>query len=333
MTQHQIHSLDLILPFWRYGALFERDQCSFLLDSAMNPERLGRYSSLGGDPSALLTGRRAGRADLAFDLTLTTWRTPSGESLAEPVVRKWTGDPFAALRDLQNAYRPGKLAEMPPGGQFQSGLAGYFGYEAGYACEVLPDTGEDDLQLPDLAFMVVDEVLRHDHVSKETTLSIVDRGDAIERGSAWRARLSDFEAQIARQDSPGSRTAPHQDGEVRAHFTRDRYCAAVQKCRDHIFAGDVFEVCLTHRLEMDLPGDPWELYSILKKINPPHFLVDAVSRFPGGPRLPGGVFCASSRPGGRKPPDQGNRPRGRNDEEHDGSAELAAYRRTEPKTR
>jgi aminodeoxychorismate synthase component I len=259
--------------------MFHRDRCSFLLDSAMDSGRLGRYSSLGGDPSALLTGRRAGRADLAFSLTLTTWRTPSGESLAEPVVRKWTGDPFVALRDLQGAYRPGKLAEMPPGGQFHSGLAGYFGYEAGYACEVLPDTGKDDLQMPDLAFMVVDEVLRHDHISGETTLSIVDRGDAEERISAWRTRLVAFEAGTANQAAPDSRPEVPTSGEVRAHFTKDQYCTAVQKCRDHIFAGDVFEVCLTHRLEMDLPGDPWELYTTLKEINPAPFA--SWLQFPG----------------------------------------------------
>ncbi|MEN8008413.1 MAG: aminodeoxychorismate synthase component I [Candidatus Krumholzibacteriota bacterium] len=304
MTSRLVIPFDLALPFWRYGAMFSSDSCAFLLDSALAPERLGRYSFLGGDPCALLTGRRTGRADLAMELTLASWRQADGVVIDSPAVREWTGDPFAALRDLQRGYRTGLDSGMPPGGHFQSGLVGYFGYETGYAIENLPDTGDDDLQLPDLAFMVVDEVLCHDHRTGQTTLSIIDRGDSDARVSEWRIRIAAFEADADGQgagtpnspgrlegsgarmaEEPGSRAgrshgwrrpAPPEIGgagslPVRAHFNKDEYCAAVQECRDHIFEGDVFEVCLTHRLEMDLPGDPWELFGILREINPAPF--------------------------------------------------------------
>ena len=273
MNRRQTIPLNLALPFWRYGGMFGPDSTAFLLDSAMDPDRLGRYSFLGGDPSALLTARRGSGPDLSMALTLTTWRKPDGTRLDSPLAREWTGDPFIALRELQNEYRPGTMEKTPPGGRFQSGLVGYFGYETGYAIETLPDTGEDDLQLPDLAFMVVDEVLCHDHSTGETTLSIIDRGDADSVLQDWRARLSKFEA----DRGTGSMASGTPD--VRAHFTKEEYCAAVQKCRDHIFAGDVFEVCLTHRLEMDLPGNPWDLYEILREINPAPFA--AWLRFPG----------------------------------------------------
>ena len=118
MTNRRIIPLDLALPFWRYGAMFELDSCAFLLDSAMDPGRLGRYSFIGGNPSALLCGRRAGRDDLAFDLSLTTWRTSDGKTLEEPVLREWSGDPFSALRDLQAEYRPENSSDLPPGGHF-----------------------------------------------------------------------------------------------------------------------------------------------------------------------------------------------------------------------
>jgi len=298
MTAPRLVPVDLALPFWQYGAMFGPGTCSFLLDSALAPAAHGRFSFLGGNPRALLTGRRTGRTDLAMDLVLETYGEPS--SCVE-----WTGDPFSALRDLQARYRP---EEVPPGGHFFSGLVGYFGYETGYSIEHLPDTGQDDLGLPDLAFMVVDEVLRHDHSSGETVLSIVDRGDAEARISEWRARIASLEADVAgrevRDDGAGfpgrlkdagarmaeapvsradrshgwRREAPPETGPiipdfppVRVLFTEDEYCAAVQKCRDHIFAGDVFEVCLTHKMEMDLAGSPWELFGILRDINPAPF--------------------------------------------------------------
>ncbi len=302
MTRRLTEPMEIALPFWRYGALFPEDKCAFLLDSAMDPDRLGRYSFLGGDPSALLTGRRT--SDLAMNLTLTTWRQPSGEVLTSPLVREWTGDPFTALRDLQLAYQPVLSEERPPGGPFQSGLVGYFGYETGYTIESLPDTGEDDLNLPDLAFMVTDEVLCHDHQTGATTLTIIDRENSEDRIAEWRRRISAFEADVDGQgagvpafpgrledagarmaEAPGSRadrshgwrrSAPPESGNtgplpIHAHFTQAEYCTAVQQCRDHITAGDVFEVCLTHRLETDLCGAPWPLYGILREINPAPF--------------------------------------------------------------
>ena len=80
-----------------------------------------------------------------------------------------------------------------------------------------------------------------------------------------------------RSASPGESNTGSPPARVR--FTKDEYCAAVQKCRDHIFAGDVFEVCLTQQMEMDLPGDPWELFGILREINPAPFA--AWLQFPG----------------------------------------------------
>ena len=294
MTHRQVIPLELALPFWRYCAMFGPDTCAFLLDSAMDPDRLGQFSFLGGNPSALLTAHRQTGPSLSMALTLTTWRQPDGTRLASPLVRDWSGDPFTALRDLQREYQPGASENRRSQGGFQSGLVGYFGYETGYAIERLPDTGEDDLQLPDLAFMVVGEVLCHDHRTGKTTLAIIDRGDADSRLADWRARIAAFEADAggrkpasrASRSHGGRRPATPESGDtgqelppIRAHFTREEYCTAVQKCREHIFAGDVFEVCLTHRLEMDLPGDPWDLYGILRKVNPAPFA--AWLQFPG----------------------------------------------------
>ncbi|RKZ15785.1 aminodeoxychorismate synthase component I [bacterium] len=263
-------TIDLDLPLWRVTPRLGRGNV-FLLDSALDPQRLGRWSFAGCHPPALLTAKRrhgaeTGAAGRPFLITLTTWRHPDGELPDTPQVETWTGDPFVALRSLQVAYDVEGHEGDDPAGPFSGGLVGWFGYELAHALENLPDTGRDDLDLPDLAFMVVDEVLAHDHVTGDTTLSITDRGDAAERFAWWQTRLA--------TPDPGPVPAP-EPGQLMVGTSCDRetYGALVTDCVEHILAGDVFEVCLTHRLETALRGEPWRLYEILRQINPAPFAV------------------------------------------------------------
>lgn len=270
--------VDLPLPFWRCAGYSLDSPGAFLLDSGMDSVRLGRYSYLGGRPAARLTGKRSGPGHRTMDLELTTWRSPDGAEPAAPDVRRFTADPFNALRELRAAYPrdPAVPADSAPGSPLVSGLVGVFGYETAYAIEDLPDTGRDDLGLPDLVFLMVDEVLVHDHASGITTLQVTGRGpeaaiQAAERTTAWLAGFSAWAAGMSKQPPVAPIDGPTASPPVRAHFDRTAYMDAVQRCREHILAGDVFEVCLTHRLAMDLPGSPWALYGALRAINPAPF--------------------------------------------------------------
>ena len=92
--------IELAVPFWRCAELFPATECAFLLDSGLDSARLGRYSYVGGRPSALLTGRRLGPDTLEMDLELQTWRRPDGQLLLEPQIDAFRGDPFVALRGV-----------------------------------------------------------------------------------------------------------------------------------------------------------------------------------------------------------------------------------------
>ena len=283
------------LPFWRFAGLFPPGSHCFLLDSALSGGKLGRFSFLGGEPAAILTAHRipaasgpAGSGPVtrgqAARLALTRWKFPDGRVSDPPETCAWEGDPFAALRNLQGEYWPDPDASPPadPTPPFGCGLVGYFGYEAGHFLEKLPDTGRDDLQLPDLAFLAVDEVLAWDHRTGSLTVTVTGRGpdqgaahaDAAARADRWPGRLAGFAADCAAAKAdriPAVAPAAGAPLPVRAHFTREAYCAAVQQCRDHILAGDAFEICLTHRLETDQPGPAWDLYRTLRGINPAPF--------------------------------------------------------------
>ncbi len=264
-------------PFWQLAELFAEQPCCALLDSGMDPRNLGRFSFLTGRPTALLTAKRLPRCDNSereFLMNLTRWQSPVGVREENPVADQWQGQPFAVLRHLQQEY--GMIQDGVSDIPFSGGLIGYLGYETAHAIETLPDEGLDDLGLPDLAFMMVDEVFVHDHANETTRLLVTGRGpddesarlDAEMRTQQLLILLSNstpslqaFEPPL--ESSPGS--------PIRAHFTRETYMQAVDRCRQHILAGDLFEICLTHRLETDLTCEPWELYRRLREINPAPF--------------------------------------------------------------
>ena len=158
-------------PLWRCAPPWLGRGPLALLDSAMDPRRLGRHSFLVAEPPAMLTARRrrgvaAPGEPAPFLLTLTTWREPGGVVLDRPAVRTWSGDPLTALRRLQAAYAAEGAAGDEPAGPFSGGLVGWFGYGAAHALEHLPDTARDDLGLPDLCFLVADQVLADDHAHR-----------------------------------------------------------------------------------------------------------------------------------------------------------------------
>lgn len=285
-----IHSitgnLDLVRPFWQHADLFEPGTCCFLLDSAMDPAHLGRQSFLGGLPAALLTGKRIKNpADWPdnwssdhvgggqpFRLELKVWKHPDGLVAEEPEIQVWEDDPFAALRKLQAEYGLASDAGPATGnGAFQGGLVGYFGYETAYCIEDLPDSGADDPDLPDLAFMVADAVACQDHRTGAVTLTVTGRG---ETELAARADANRMEAHwrqlLAGKPEPLESTIPKSPA-IQSDFDLHSYSQAVQRCREHILAGDVFEVCLTHQLETEPAGRPWDIYCRLRHINPAPF--------------------------------------------------------------
>ncbi len=285
--------LELPHPFWRYAELFAQDGYRFLLDSAMDPDKLGRYSFLGGEPTLVFSARRRrdGSGVASADITLKRLRDDDGSLLAQPRETRTTSDPLVALRAALADFRP--ATDPPPDcpAPFLGGAVGFFGYETGYCCEALPDRGIDDLQLPDMRFLLVDTVLAHCHRTGRCWLAVTGRGpdehaaqtNAMRTLDRWRHRVDTFHGEPDdTDDKDGHTSGPAVDdlpgapvavdtSTVNTHFDRAAYCRAVERIREHIRAGDVFEACLTHRLDAPLRGRPWDLYRQLRRINPAPF--------------------------------------------------------------
>lgn len=237
---------------------------AFLLESALAPNRLGRYSFLGVEPF------------LVFRSKGTKVAVSRGDSTQE-----FKGNPLPLLRQVLDSYRisPGG----PPGGwpPFFGGAVGYLAYDLGRQIERLPVLARDDLGLPEIYLGFYDAVVAVDHLAGTVCLcaSRLSEGIPEEKISRWRRKI----ARAPRGAVSGTATAAGAGAlpplaALAEHFTRESYCAAVARAREYIAAGDIFEVNLSQRFAVPLKGTAWELYCRLRKLNPAPFA--AYLRFP-----------------------------------------------------
>jgi para-aminobenzoate synthetase component 1 len=295
-----------------YFSTFAHEEHSFFLDSAKDPEKLGRYSFAGRQP--FLVFKSKGRQIEIHE--------------HHGIIRK-EGQPFQELGLLLSRYKVDPSAYRDSQIPFLGGAVGYFGYELNYVLETLPSLGDDDLGLPDSYFMFVDHVLIYDHLEKRLFLSVIAFDEIQEvahekvegRFNELREWMLSLEAQIVterehltscRVNLDVDREATSTEVQFREMFDESQYMAAVQNAKDHIFAGDIFEVCMTHRFDCDFEGDPFDLYKDLRRINPAPFAsflnlpcVKVVSSSPERfVRVDRQGWCASR-------PIKGTRPRGK----------------------
>ncbi len=248
--------------------LIKDNPYSFFLDSGMDPQRLGRYSFLGSNPFLVMTSR-------GTEITL----------VREDEREVQSGNPFDVLGSLLEPY---KLDHCPSPVPFLGGAIGYFGYDLSHFVERLPSTAIDDLRLPESYFAFYDAVLAFDHLEEKAYLITtgfpeLEEGQRLRRA---RMRLEELKnwlyAASPTQEAPLPPSENLGEGESRSipenrkillksNFTHDEYIKAVDRVREYIAAGDVFQVNLSQRFESNLPYPPYELYKRLRMVNPAPF--------------------------------------------------------------
>jgi anthranilate synthase component 1 len=233
----------------------------FLLESVEHGERWGRFSFIGRDPALTLVTR--GRS-----VELTGTADPPGIPDDEGVL--------AALEALLSWYRAPRLPELPP---FHGGLVGYLGYDVVREIERLPDVPPDDLGYPDSVMSLTGHVTAFDHFRQRLFLieNVFlapgdDAGDEYERAQA---RLDARVDELARP-LPYLPSVPPDADEELPDFTSTMpgglFQDAVEAAREHIFAGDIFEIILAQRFDLDYDVDPFEVYRALRQLNPSPYM-------------------------------------------------------------
>jgi len=251
--------------------LIKDNPYSFFLDSGMDPQRLGRYSFLGIEPFLVMSSRGS-------EITLIRGREHEVQH----------GNPFDAMGKLLERY---KLDHCPAPVPFLGGAVGYFSYDLCHFIERLPSTATDDLKLPESYFAFYDAIMAFDHLEGRTYLVATGFPETEERQRLKQARMrleeiKDWlcpsysviasEAKLSSDRDCFAATAPRNEREnkeilLKSNFTPEEYIKAVDRVREYIAAGDVFQVNLSQRFAADLKIPPYELYKRLRMVNPAPF--------------------------------------------------------------
>ncbi len=237
---------------------------SFMLDSVTGGEVRGRYSVVGCAPD-LIWRCRDGAVDVNRDAA-------AGDGGA------FVADPAPALDSLRALLAESRLdlpPEVPP---IAAGLFGYLGYDMVRLVEHLPQTRPDPLDLPDAMLIRPSLVAVLDGVRGEVTLCVpawprpgLDAGTArAEAEARIMAALAALDNPVAETRQPGFAAPLHL--EPRSNFSREAYMAAVEKAREYIRAGDIFQAVPAQRWATDFPLPPFALYRSLRHTNPSPFM-------------------------------------------------------------
>jgi aminodeoxychorismate synthase component I len=246
----------------------------WLLDSSLPSPRIGRWSFAGVDPYAVLRVR-----DEECELECRRAVRPG----LRVGVERLRADPLALLRAL-TAPRPEGASALPA--PFVGGAVGYFAYELAARFEALPLCGENDLGLPDATLLLVDRVLAHDHATGASFAFGLGFGADPESARSNAAQVARELARASTPSGPGAGTAratrtPLGFASLRASladrerngvtFDEPGYAKATLRILEEIAAGNVYQACLTRRVECAFGGDPWALHLALRRRNPAPF--------------------------------------------------------------
>ncbi len=223
----------------------------FFLDSADGPAHIARYSLIGGDPFLIFTCHKGTYRIETADGTLFTG----------------TDDPLAALDMLMVRLAPTSASD-----RFTGCAVGFVGYDTKNYIERLPDTVDDDLRLPEIAFGFYDTVAVFDRVEHEARVAACGAADGIPGlGADAETRAGRLADRIRDARSPAGRGGHYRIGKVRSTHDYRQYRDMVLRCKDYIVAGDIFQANLSQRLSAQFRGDTFSLYRTLRQINPSPF--------------------------------------------------------------
>ncbi len=289
---------DFLTPVSVFLKLEKDRPYAFLLESVEGGETVARYSFLGCDPFLICRFRKG---------------QPAAEFMQN-------------LRTTLQRFKSVKVPGLPP---FTGGAVGYFGYDMVRTVEDIPDTGLDDVGVDDAALMFYKTILAFDHLRHQihiiSNLLVEESPEPLEKQyDQATEEIRRIEALLRTPLEQPPCTPNYEELQVRSNFEKNDYLKAVAVAKDHIAAGDIFQVVLSQRFEVDLKTPPFEIYRALRIVNPSPYMYYL--------KMPDATIVGSSpemlaKIQGREAfyrPIAGTRPRGANDVEDEKLAQELA---------
>lgn len=274
---------DTLTPVSAFYKL-NRGSSAFLFESVVGGEKVGRYSFVGAEP--FLHFEAFGR-----EMWLTGEPDPDEISHPHPSDSKArrryqaAGDPLHVLGDLLRRYQAQHVAGLP---RFCGGAVGYMGYDVVRYTEDLPHAPSDDRHLPDLAFDFYDSMVIFDHIQKTITVTahahvpqlLAEQAEATSQLRLIYDSVCRRVDELVRilQDVPVSLPladidpAAAEEHDYQSNFSRKEFEAAVDRCKEYIRAGDIFQVVISQRLVAETKASPFDIYRTLRVVNPSPFM-------------------------------------------------------------
>jgi len=253
---------DLTTPVAAFARVVGEGE-GFLLESVEGGDHWSRWSFIGRHPIATLVSKD-GRLEISGDLGI---EVPTDEGM------------LAALEILLAHYRAPELDGLPP---LHGGLVGYLGYDVVREVEHLPNIPHDDLGNPDAVISMVGELAAYDHwrqrVSLISNVILPDHADPSEIDRLY-DRAIDRIHQLA-EDGARALAEPLMEPPlpsdvppgVVSTMGEKLFTEAVEAAREHIFAGDIFQVVLSQRFDVELDAEAFDLYRVLRQVNPSPYM-------------------------------------------------------------
>ncbi|HXO39309.1 MAG TPA: anthranilate synthase component I [Candidatus Acidoferrum sp.] len=249
---------DLRTPVSAFLSVAADEPNAFLLESVEGGEKIGRYTFLGARPYMILRAR--GR-----QITIERHGKKTQQE----------GDIFKILDGLLREHTPAHLPGLPP---FTAGAVGFLAHDVVRQLEVLPVLAKDDLQMPDCNLMFFDRLLAFDHVRHE--IFIIATADVRTQSpkQAYAQALRDIariEKKLAAPLPAKFLRAPRpKTGKVKVavSVSKKHFIRTVEKIKEYIMAGDVFQAVPSLRLELEPGVEPLNVYRALRRVNPSPYM-------------------------------------------------------------
>ncbi|CAM3394850.1 anthranilate synthase component I [Marinicrinis lubricantis] len=242
---------------------FHEEEYCFLLESVEGGVNWARYSFIGTEPFLIVRGKN-GHVVMEKD----------GEVLTA------SEKPLEALKGLLAKYRSPNLDELP---RFSGGAVGFFGYDLLQYYEKLPAHRHDDLQMDDMQFMFCDQVIVFDHLKQQikvvANVHVPEGASRSDVERAYQAAVDKIDTLLYKLQQPVQAEAMNRKadqqvrlGELKSNLTPDQYKQNVVRAKEYIRSGDIFQVVLSQRFEMETEASPLHVYRVLRSVNPSPYM-------------------------------------------------------------
>lgn len=250
--------VDSFTPVQLFNCLHESYENCFILESVDSKDQWGRYSYIGINPKVRYT--------------LKDHTAVIKEQGKEPVSIS-TDDPISFFSDIIEQHKAPKFNGRP---KLTGGLIGYFAYDmVRYFEKTLAEPPADDLNMPDSDMHLFDELVAYDHLSNKAVIILnINASDNLEEKYASCERRKDEIIGVLHsfQPKPVSISSDNVNINIRSNISKEDYLKNVERSKEYIRNGDIFQIVPSQRFEIDNPPDSFDVYRMLRSTNPSPYL-------------------------------------------------------------